>query len=162
MLRQATSQKGHFGLKTSGYACGMPRHAYFKDSLKTRRPSSRASFPVHDDSQSYLQLSILSKTSSERDGIRQKRHGELSSWLLKLCQLPGPVVVRYSSSPTGKGPRAHLSAVTLSLDGGEQWAYRKTSPIFRGLFISFSQKAKRFELRTLWNRIHVAFLKPSD
>lgn len=86
----------------------------------------RASFPVHDENQSYLQFSMLSKTSSGRCDVRHKRLGELSSRLLKLCQPPGQW---YSGIPVlplrREGPETLLSAGILSLEGGGQWACRK-------------------------------------
>ena len=58
-----------------------------------------------------------------------------------------------------------LFTATLNWDGGEQWVYREDSLHFkskRELLISSSQMAMQIKLRSLWDRIYAAFLRPSN
>lgn len=149
MLRQATSQKGHFGFKTSGFACGCPdmlisRTLWRPEGLPPGHRSLHMMTASHIYSLAFNLRHLQGEMALDRRDMESCPHGcRMSANCLGQWESGIPVL------PLRRGPE-NLSAVTLSLDGGEQWAYRKTSPMFRGLFISFSQKAKRFELRTLW------------
>lgn len=58
-----------------------------------------------------------------------------------------------------------LFTATLNWDGGEQWVYREDSLHFkskRELLISSSQMAMQIKLRSLWDHIYAAFLRPSN
>lgn len=113
----STNQQMSLDAHHQGMCMRRPEMCTTENLLKTRRPSFRASFLF---------------TAWHLNWNINKRLGDLPSRLVKPCQLPGPMLLRYSSSHTEKeGPGTPLSATTLSLDGGEQQDWSEDYPHFK-------------------------------